>query len=148
MWGKENLNRLGEVDSPSRKPDPWVLAHIPHTATDETVHVKFWERAVGTRQVCSTLNLEPGEMTRSHTRPPGFKLGRLESLAERVSARASVKNVYGEPVILGNRTAIRVAQGRYEFVGGGGHPKVEEAPASSLPRPARAARSCRDTTTR
>ncbi|HMC62589.1 MAG TPA: spore germination protein GerW family protein [Candidatus Solibacter sp.] len=47
----------------------------------------------------------------------------LQSMAERVSAGASVKSVYGEPVVVGNRTVIPVAQVRYAFGGGGGGPK-------------------------
>jgi hypothetical protein len=34
----------------------------------------------------------------------------LEGMVERISARASVKNVYGDPVVLGNPTVIPVAQ--------------------------------------
>lgn len=52
----------------------------------------------------------------------------LESLAERVSSSASVKNVYGDPVVVGNRTVIPAAQVRYGFGGGGGRPKGDEAP--------------------
>lgn len=44
----------------------------------------------------------------------------LQSMAERVSASASVKNVYGDPVTVGNRTVIPAAQVRYGFGGGGG----------------------------
>jgi uncharacterized spore protein YtfJ len=44
----------------------------------------------------------------------------LQSLAERVSASSSVKNVYGDPITSGNRTVIPVAQVRYSFGGGGG----------------------------
>jgi uncharacterized spore protein YtfJ len=51
----------------------------------------------------------------------------LESMAERVSASASVRNVYGDPVVIGNRTVIPAAQVRYGFGGGGGRPKGEEA---------------------
>jgi uncharacterized spore protein YtfJ len=43
----------------------------------------------------------------------------LQGMAERVSASASVKNVYGDPVVVGNRTVIPVAQIRYGFGGGG-----------------------------
>ena len=39
----------------------------------------------------------------------------LESMAERVAASASVKNVYGEPVVTGNRTVIPAAKVRYAF---------------------------------
>jgi uncharacterized spore protein YtfJ len=52
----------------------------------------------------------------------------LESLAERVSSSASVKNVYGDPVVVGNRTVIPAAQVRYAFGGGGGRPRADEAP--------------------
>jgi uncharacterized spore protein YtfJ len=51
----------------------------------------------------------------------------LKSIAEHVSARASVKNVYGEPVVVGDRTVIPVAHVRYGFGGGSGHPKGDEA---------------------
>jgi uncharacterized spore protein YtfJ len=44
----------------------------------------------------------------------------LQSMSERVSASASVTNVYGEPVVVGNRTVIPAAQIRYAFGGGGG----------------------------
>ena len=47
----------------------------------------------------------------------------LQSMAERVSASASVKNVYGDPVVVGSRTVIPAAQVRYAFGGGGGRPK-------------------------
>jgi uncharacterized spore protein YtfJ len=51
----------------------------------------------------------------------------LESMAERVSASASVRNVYGDPVVVDNRTVIPAAQVRYGFGGGGGRPKGEES---------------------
>jgi uncharacterized spore protein YtfJ len=44
----------------------------------------------------------------------------LQGLAERVSASASVANVYGDPVVVGSRTLIPAAQVRYAFGGGGG----------------------------
>jgi uncharacterized spore protein YtfJ len=47
----------------------------------------------------------------------------LQGMAERVSASASVENVYGDPVVVGNRTVIPAAQVRYAFGGGGGRPK-------------------------
>ncbi len=47
----------------------------------------------------------------------------LEGMADRVSARASVKMVYGDPVTSGDRTVIPVAAVRYAFGGGGGGPK-------------------------
>jgi len=52
----------------------------------------------------------------------------LESLAERISSSASVKNVYGDPVVIGNRAVIPAAQIRYGFGGGGGRAKGDEAP--------------------
>ena len=45
----------------------------------------------------------------------------LQGMAERVSASASVKNVYGDPLVVGNRTVIPVARIRYAFGGGGGN---------------------------
>jgi uncharacterized spore protein YtfJ len=47
----------------------------------------------------------------------------LQGMAERVSASSSVKNVYGDPVVVGNRTVIPAAQVRYAFGGGGGGAK-------------------------
>lgn len=47
----------------------------------------------------------------------------LQGMAERVSAGASVKNVYGEPVVVGDRTVIPAAKVRYAFGGGGGAQK-------------------------
>ena len=44
----------------------------------------------------------------------------LHGIADRVSGSASVKNVYGDPVVVGNRTVIPAAQVRYAFGGGGG----------------------------
>lgn len=43
----------------------------------------------------------------------------LENVGERVAAGASIKNVYGEPVVVGERTVIPIAQVRYAFGGGG-----------------------------
>jgi uncharacterized spore protein YtfJ len=51
----------------------------------------------------------------------------LQNMAERVSTDASVKNVYGGPVVVGNRTVLPAAHVRYAFGGGGAHPKGEEA---------------------
>jgi uncharacterized spore protein YtfJ len=45
----------------------------------------------------------------------------LQGMVERVSASASVKNVYGDPVVFGTRTVIPVARIRYAFGGGGGN---------------------------
>ncbi len=44
----------------------------------------------------------------------------LHGLAERVSSSASVKNIYGDSVTVGDRTVIPVAQIHYAFGGGGG----------------------------
>jgi uncharacterized spore protein YtfJ len=44
----------------------------------------------------------------------------LQTFAERVSNSASVRSVYGDPVVVGNRTVIPVAQVGYAFGGGGG----------------------------
>ena len=44
----------------------------------------------------------------------------LQTFAERVSTSASVRNVYGDPVVVGDRTVIPVAQVGYAFGGGGG----------------------------
>jgi uncharacterized spore protein YtfJ len=44
----------------------------------------------------------------------------LQSFAERVSTSASVRSVYGDPVVVGDRTVIPVAQVGYAFGGGGG----------------------------
>ena len=44
----------------------------------------------------------------------------LHGLAERVSASASVKNVYGEPVTAAGRTIIPAVRVRYGFGGGAG----------------------------
>lgn len=51
----------------------------------------------------------------------------LQNMAERVSTGASVKNVYGEPVVVGNRTILPAARVRYAFGGGGGRPKGDQA---------------------
>jgi uncharacterized spore protein YtfJ len=68
----------------------------------------------------------------------------LDSLAERVSARASVKNVYGDPVVVGSRTVIPVAKVQYGFgagcgqrsgdesAGGGGGAGVSARPSGAL----------------
>jgi uncharacterized spore protein YtfJ len=50
----------------------------------------------------------------------------LQSLAERVSGSASVRSVFGEPVVSGDRTVIPVARVRYGFGGGGGSHRGEE----------------------
>ena len=50
----------------------------------------------------------------------------LHNITDRVSGSASVKNVYGDPVVVGNRTVIPAAQVRYAFGGGGGGAKRED----------------------
>ena len=47
----------------------------------------------------------------------------LQSMAERVSASAAVRNVYGDPVVAGDRTVLPAAEVRYAFGGGGGGAK-------------------------
>ncbi len=49
----------------------------------------------------------------------------LEGLAERLSAGGSVKNVYGEPVSVGDRTIIPAARVRYAFGAGAGRRKPD-----------------------
>lgn len=50
----------------------------------------------------------------------------LETLAERIAGNASVKMVYGEPVVAGSRTVIPAARVWYGFGAGGGRGKREE----------------------
>ena len=50
----------------------------------------------------------------------------LQNLAGHVSSSASVRNVYGEPVVAGNRTVIPVAKIRYALGGGGGNRRDSE----------------------
>jgi len=54
----------------------------------------------------------------------------LNDIGERVSTSASVKNVYGDPVVVGNRTVIPAAQVRYGFGGGGSHAQADEREGS------------------
>ncbi len=44
----------------------------------------------------------------------------LQNLADGVSTNASVRNVYGDPVVVGGRTVIPAARVRCGFGGGGG----------------------------
>ena len=44
----------------------------------------------------------------------------LRTIGDRPAATATVKNVYGEPVVVGDRTVIPIAQVCYAFGGGGG----------------------------
>ena len=53
----------------------------------------------------------------------------LENLATRLGQNASVKNVYGEPVVAGDKTIIPVAQIAYGF--GGGYGKGKKNPLNS-----------------
>ncbi len=62
--------------------------------------------------LCSTMSMDIQQL--------------LQSIAERVSASASVKNIYSDPVVVGNRTVIPAAKVRYAFGGGGGMPKADE----------------------
>jgi len=55
----------------------------------------------------------------------------LQGLAERVAGGASVKMVYGEPIVAGNRTVIPAARVWYGFGAGGGRGKGEEGAAHS-----------------
>jgi uncharacterized spore protein YtfJ len=50
----------------------------------------------------------------------------LQDMAERVSTSASVKNVWGDPVVVGSRTVIPAAQVRYAFGGGGGNKRESD----------------------
>ena len=47
----------------------------------------------------------------------------LENLATRLGQNATVKNVYGEPVVAGDKTIIPVAEVMYGFGGGYGYGK-------------------------
>lgn len=49
----------------------------------------------------------------------------LESIASRAASGASVKNVYGDPVTVGQRTVIPIAEIRYAFGGGVGGPTAD-----------------------
>jgi uncharacterized spore protein YtfJ len=44
----------------------------------------------------------------------------LCAISERLSASATVNNVYGNPVVVDDRTVIPIARVRYAFGGGGG----------------------------
>jgi|SRR5579872_4611990 len=50
----------------------------------------------------------------------------LRNLGERLGQSASVKNVYGEAVTVGDRTVVPVAKVFYSFGGGGGHGRREQ----------------------
>jgi uncharacterized spore protein YtfJ len=55
----------------------------------------------------------------------------LEDLAQRVSSSASVKHVYSDPVVSGDRTVIPAARVQYAFGGGGGGGAKGEIEAQS-----------------
>lgn len=44
----------------------------------------------------------------------------LRSVSDAVSGTATVKNVYGEPIVAADRTVIPIARVKYAFGGGGG----------------------------
>jgi uncharacterized spore protein YtfJ len=50
----------------------------------------------------------------------------LRTIGERVQAGATVKNVYGDPLTVGDRTVIPVARISYGFGGGGGPSKHDD----------------------
>jgi uncharacterized spore protein YtfJ len=52
----------------------------------------------------------------------------LRTIGETFQSSATVKNVYGEPISVGDRTVIPVARISYGFGGGGGARQGEEAP--------------------
>jgi uncharacterized spore protein YtfJ len=51
----------------------------------------------------------------------GPEEGLLERLADRVGAHASIRAVFGEPIVRGDLTIVPVARIRWGFGGGGGH---------------------------
>jgi uncharacterized spore protein YtfJ len=51
----------------------------------------------------------------------------LKTIGERFQSSATVKNVYGDPIYLGDRTVIPVARIAYGFGGGGGGGVGEQA---------------------
>ena len=50
----------------------------------------------------------------------------LRDLGERLGGSASVRNVYGEPVTVGDRTVLPVAKVFFSFGGGGGKGRSQE----------------------
>ena len=56
----------------------------------------------------------------------------LDSLAERVSAYASEKSVYGDPLVVGDQTVIPVAPVCYGFGGGAGVMKTQVAAEANV----------------
>jgi uncharacterized spore protein YtfJ len=53
----------------------------------------------------------------------------LSSLGNHLRVGASVRNVYGEPVVAGGRTVIPIARVGYGFAAGGGEGRSPEATA-------------------
>ena len=45
----------------------------------------------------------------------------LQTIGERLQTAATVKSVFGDPIVAGDRTVIPVARVRFGFGGGGGH---------------------------
>jgi uncharacterized spore protein YtfJ len=52
----------------------------------------------------------------------------LKTIGERFQSSATVKNVYGDPITIGDRTVIPVARISYAFGGGGGTSEAEQIP--------------------
>ena len=50
----------------------------------------------------------------------------LRDLGEQLRNSATVRNVYGEPVVVGDRTVLPVAKVFYSFGGGGGKGRTEQ----------------------
>lgn len=57
----------------------------------------------------------------------------VEGLGEKVSGRATVNTVFGEPVSLGDKKVITVARVAYGFGGGGGGGSNKQAEGSKVP---------------
>jgi len=45
----------------------------------------------------------------------------LQTIGERLQTASTVKSVFGDPIVAGDRTVIPVARVRFGFGGGGGH---------------------------
>ena len=57
----------------------------------------------------------------------------VEGLGEKVSVRATVNTVFGEPVSVGDKKVIPVARVAYGFGGGGGGGSNRQAESSKIP---------------
>jgi uncharacterized spore protein YtfJ len=57
----------------------------------------------------------------------------VEGLGEKVSGKATVNTVFGEPVSVGDKKVITVARVAYGFGGGGGGGSNKQADSSKLP---------------